>query len=347
MKKEIDAIAKAAIESGVFPGCVIGITRGDENWCEAWGTLTYEVGSRPVTIDTVYDVASITKSIPVGCMALSLVEQGCILLDEKLCSIIPEYSGGYRETITIRHLLTQTLDYGFRLSSCKNEGYEGIQDKILTALLHTPPGTKYSYANATSILLGWVIERKTGKTLDEYADEQFFKPLGMTHTTFFPKTLSDVEIAPTEFDPWRNRVIHAEVHDESAAAMMPHAIGASGLFSTGPDLLHFARMLISKGILNNKQYFQSKTVVQMYQQAEGLGDPNEYAGYGWELCQPHFMGKNCTPQTFGKTGFTGCSIVIEPQFKTGIVLLSNHVHPNRRKRTMVSQVSSLHFREHG
>lgn len=341
MKKAVDGIVRNAIEDKVFPGCVVAVQHDEECWCEAWGTVTYDENSNPVTVSTVYDVASITKSIPVSCLALLLIEREKLSPDQKLCSIIPEYTGEYRDSITIRHLLTQTLDFGFRLSSCKDEGYEGIRDRILSAPLHTPPGTKYSYANATSILLGWVMERITGMSIDVCAEEMFFKPLGMTNTGFYPKTLSDAEIAPTEFDAWRNRLIQGEVHDESAAAMSPRVIGAAGLFSTGPDIMRFARMLLNKGTIHNKCFFQPKTVSLMYQPADGLADPTEYTGHGWELNQPHFMGGNCTETTFGKTGFTGCSIVVEPFKKIAIVLLSNHVHPKRyRDRSRINNIRS-------
>jgi CubicO group peptidase (beta-lactamase class C family) len=331
MLETIDRIVHKAIEEQYFPGCVIGVISGTGTWCQSWGRLTYDDNSPAVTNDTVYDVASITKAIPVSCCALHLVEQGMMKLDDTLCSILPEYSGGYREEITVRHLLTQTLDYDFRLSSYKDESAEEIRTKILDAPLATPPGRKYSYANATSILLGWVIERKTGLSLDNYAEKLFFQPLGMNHTTFFPEILPKEKIAPTEYDPWRDRLIYGEVHDESAAAMLPEIGGAAGLFSTAPDLLTFAAMLLGRGTCGNKRFFKPDTITLMHTRADFLIDPEQSVGYGWELHQKHFMGTSCTEATFGKTGFTGCSIVLEPVRKIAVILLSNHVHPKRYK----------------
>lgn len=331
MVETIDRMVNNAIKQRYFPGCVIGVISGTGTWCQSWGTLTYESDSPVVVKDTVYDVASITKAIPVSCCALHLIEQGKMYFDETISSILPEYSGNYRERITVRHLLTQTLDYDFRLSTCKNEEADGIRRKILTAPLATPPGEKYSYANATSILLGWVIERKAGMSLGRYADKLFFQPLGMTRTTFFPEKLPKEKIAPTEYDLWRDRLIHGEVHDESAAAMHPQIVGAAGLFSTVPDLLKFTAMLLRGGIYDNKRYFKPDTVALMHTRADFLVDSEQSVGYGWELNQKHFMGDFGTDDTFGKTGFTGCSIVIEPDREIAVIVLSNHVHPKRYK----------------
>ena len=338
MIDRVSAFLEEAIDRQVFPGCTVGIIAGDRQWYGAFGRCTYETDSMPVSEQTVYDVASITKSIPVASLALRLIEDGRLKLDGRLIDTLPEFVGGYRESIAIRHLLTHTLDFGFQLSSLKDLRGDAILEKILSAPLRGEPGAVFSYANASSILLGLVVERITGLSLDEAADLYFFKPLGMQYTTFHPERLSGTQVAPTEDDPWRGRIIRAEVHDESAWALRPRIVGSAGLFSTAPDLIKFAAMLLNGGMVEGMRFFLPETVAAMHADAlaeQGIGR----AGLGWELSQPSFMGKQCGNVTFGKTGFTGCSVVIDPPRDAAMVLLSNHTYPQRWKdRLLINEV---------
>ena len=335
--EKVASFLEEAIERRVFPGCTVGIIVKGKKWKRAFGRYSYDAGALPVTDDTVYDVASITKAVPVSCLALKLIEGNGIALDDRLIDILPEYTGGYRQYVTFRHLLTHTLDFGFRLSSFRHLTGDRLMEKLLSAPLQSPPGSVYSYANGTSILLGLAIERRMGMTIDEAAQRIFFSPLGMFHTTFHTGRLDAGVVAPTEYDPWRKRIVRAEVHDESAYALGPAIVGSAGLFSTAADLLKFASMLISKGLAHNRRFFRAETVERMhtdYCPVEG-----GRTGLGWELVQPSFMGMRCSEATFGKTGFTGCSMVIDPQRKSAVVLLSNHVHPQRTSdRSVINSV---------
>ena len=329
MTDAIKKLFRDAIESRVFPGCVAGITVKGTDQIIACGTVTYDQNTLQVFPETIYDVASVTKAIPVSCIALKLIEDGELRRDNLLTDIIPEYSGSYREKICIDHLLTHTLDFDFRLSEYKALPAEEIIRKILTVRMKAEPGVTYCYANATSILLGLVLERCCGLPLDTIGSRMFFEPLGMNSTFFSPQPGDKDRIVPTEDDPWRGRVIQGEVHDESAWALRPRIAGSAGLFSNVPDLLKFMKMLLQRGECNGKRFFRSKTVDLMHtnQRPEGSG---EWCGLGWELNQKAFMGSNCSPDTFGKTGFTGCSIVLDPVSCSGAVLLSNHIFPRRR-----------------
>ncbi|MBN1306856.1 MAG: beta-lactamase family protein [Chitinispirillaceae bacterium] len=335
---KVSAYLEDAVNRRVFPGCSAGVIAGDCRWCGSFGKLTYEPASDSVSEETVYDVASITKSLPVSSLALTLIEKGVLNCDDRLIDTVPEFNGGYRQEITIRHLLTHTLDFGFRLSAFKHLSGSELLAKILSAPLRRAPGSTFSYANATSILLGLSVERLSGRPLDEAADGCFFKPLGMRRTTFHPERLAAGAVAPAEDDPWRGRVVCAEVHDESAFALRPRIVGSAGLFSTAPDLLKFAAMLIDKGTAGGKRFFLPETIGMMHSNALAAGG-NGCTGYGWELAKRSFMGKRCGAATFGKTGFTGCSIVVDPGRKTAIVLLSNHTFPRRRRdRSLINEV---------
>lgn len=286
-----------------------------------------------------YDVASITKAIPNSCLALKMIEEKRFERSTRLIDLVPDYQGSFREQVCIEHLLTHTLDFDFKLSDVKTLPPQEILDAVLRARLRTPPGAVFCYANATSILLGLAVERACGMTLDCAAAEYFFSPLGMRSTTFFPETLGGAVIAPTEDDLWRGRVICGEVHDESAWALHSlKVVGSAGLFSTAPDLLKFLSMLLYKGELNDIRFFAPETVRLMHSNAlpETLGCS---AALGWELDNGNYMGETRTPSTFGKTGFTGCTVIADPAREAGYVLLTNHIYPKRfPDRTVINQV---------
>lgn len=329
MNRKIMDYLKSCISEKIFPGCIFGMLTDGRREIVAAGNFTYDPDSPVVREDTVYDVASITKSIPTSCLALELIENGLLHLDTRCIDIIPELAGPYSEMVLIRHLLTHTLDFDLRLSEKKHLSPPELLHAIFSARLRTQPGRVYCYANATSILLGLVIERISGSRLDRLAEECFFLPLGMKDTAFFPDERFENRIPPTEIDAWRGREIRGEVHDESAWALRPGVVaGSAGLFSTVPDLLVFLEMLLNNGEYGGVRFFKPGTIVLMHTNAlpPFIGVS---AALGWELNEK-YMGANRTPSTFGKTGFTGCTIIADPQKNAGFILLTNHTYPKRR-----------------
>jgi CubicO group peptidase (beta-lactamase class C family) len=359
MIPRIETRIARAIEERVFPGCAVGVVdRSDMHLVFPFGGYTYEPDSPRVREDTIYDVASITKSIPVSCLALRLIEEGRLHLDDRLIEHVPEFNNPDREAVLVRHLLTHTLHFGFPLSSLKNEPPDRIMGAIFDTLFRSRPGAFFSYANATSILLGLVIERLYGKPLDAVAQEEFFDSLEMKRTTFHPLlTFEREEIAPTEIDGWRGGVVQGEVHDETAWVLLhrrrgsgrkdegenrtepeghisraktplPDAPGSAGLFSTVPDLLRFLHMLLNHGAGRGKRYFFEETIRSMHRnQIRGIG---ECTGLGSELNQQRYMGRHSSEHTFGKTGFTGCMCLCDMERQLGMVILSNSTYPRRK-----------------
>lgn len=334
MEEKIRTRILRAIKEKVFPGCAIGIVKRDGGKLVLpFGNFTYEGGSPAITENSIFDVASITKAIPTSSLALKLIAEGKLSLDDKLIDFIPEFRNRDRGEVLIRHLLTYTLDWDFHLSSFKNEPADRILERILTADFQTKPGEKLNYANSTSILLGMLVERVLGETLDTLGDKHFFEPLKMDRTTFWPlKRFDKKDIVPTENDGWRDEDIQGEVHDESAYVFMKagRTVGSAGLFSTAPDLLDFLEMLLNEGKLNGKRYFSPQVINQVY--ANQLKDLGLYQGLGWELYQPGYMGQHCTEETFGKTGFTGCVVICDISKGVGMVMLSNTTYPKRKPR---------------
>ncbi|HSX02574.1 MAG TPA: serine hydrolase domain-containing protein [Candidatus Saccharimonadia bacterium] len=328
MNDRIIGIMQQAIADRVFPGAVVSYVRGGQTTVLPVGHLRYD-GAEAVTAETVYDVASITKSIPTSTLALCLIDEGRLGLDDRVIKYVPELQNEYRDQLLVRHLLTYTAvwDVPGGLSAVARSGAEAVRQALLTAPLLAPPGQRYFYTNPPAILLGWIIERICGRPLDEVAAERFFGPLEMAHTTFRPETLPGAVIAPTEIDD-RGEVC-GQVHDEAAWALRQagQVAGNAGLFSTAPDLLRFAEMLLAGGRLDGRRCLSAETVARIpVNQVAELG---ACAGLGWELGQPAFMGARGSDRLFGKTGFTGCFILIDPVKQAALVLLSNRIHPQR------------------
>ena len=153
--------------------------------------------------------------------------------------------------------------------------------------------------------------------------------MGMKRTSFFPESFPKNEIVPTEYDPWRKRIIHGEIHDESASVLRQTMVaGSAGLFSTAPDLLNFCEMLLNNGAWKGKRYFSESTVASM--QTDQTADLGVSTGLGWELNQKHYMGRFGSNRTIGKTGFTGCVCIADIPRKRALVVLSNYTFPRRK-----------------
>jgi CubicO group peptidase (beta-lactamase class C family) len=326
----VSSLLDSAITAQVFPGAAAAVIIGDKYQIITAGNFTYDIASGKVAPDSLYDVASLTKVLPVSCCALKLIEQGKLTLNDLLVKYVPEFTGTFREQITVHHLLTHTLDSTLRLSMCKDDRPEELLGKILDMQLRSPPGTCFNYSNATSILLGLVLESCTGKTLDVLGEEYFFKPLGMIHTGFNPlKSAPLVKIVPTEIDSWRGGIVAGEVHDESAWRLLPKVVGSAGLFSTITDMTYFVSTLL-KSFNSDNGIFTPQIASQIISNQLNNGN-GQCTGLGWELNQKSFMGRFRTASTFGKTGFTGCSIVADPSKSRAGILLSNHIFPKRRE----------------
>lgn len=337
IEQRIGVKAKEAIEKKVFPGCVVGfIRKSGEMGIFPFGTFTYEEESPKVQEDSIYDLASITKSIPTASLALMLIDEKRLDLEDKLIKYLPEFANSDRENVLIKHLLTYTLD-GYSLASVI-DGEDGKSlhkrttadffNVLFTHDFERRPGEIFRYSNIPTALLGLVIENITGETLDVLADKHIFKPLGMNRTTFFPEKFSLDEIVPTEIDNWRGTV-RGVVHDESAYICKKEnkIVGHAGLFSTAGDILTFLEMLLNQGILRGQKYFSEDIVQQMH--TNQISQLNDFTGLGWELNQPRYMSASCTQSTFGKTGFTGTLCVCDIEKEIAYVILSNRIFPKR------------------
>ncbi len=325
VKFKIQEIVSSAIVRGLFSSCVIGIVK------ENGERIVLPFGE--AREDSLFDVASVTKAIPTALSLLYLIEADRVRIDDRVIEILPEVHNASREELRVRHLLTHTAGYSeeFRLSSLKHKNPEEILRAVFFAPLTHEPGEYFAYTNTASIVLGFLVERISGKTLHEFAKEVFFDPMGMARIGFFPLELfSAEEIAPTEICAWRGREVRGEVHDESAwkLGQADIMVGSAGLFSSVSDLLTILEMLIRGGEYGGRRYFSEEMVARMYQNhLFGIGSSH---GLGWELCNRRWMGGECGERAFGKTGFTGCSVMCDPDRGIGLVILSNYTYPKRK-----------------
>jgi CubicO group peptidase (beta-lactamase class C family) len=325
---QVGKICEAAIREHVFPGCVAGYVRDGETTVLPFGGQTYEPIAEAVTAKTVYDVASITKSIPTSCLMLHLVERGLVSLDDKVVLYIPELANEYREQILVRHLLTYTVifDLPQGLSGVAKEFPNQILENVFTAPLAAVPGTKYLYTSAPALLAGLIIERIAKMPLNDFAN-QVFGPLPMRRTAFSTGWVEPHTVAPSEIDD--RGLVRGVPHDEAAWALRGtgRIAGHAGLFTTAPDLLVFANMLLNEGEYDGARYFDPKTVNMMH--TNQLPADLHATGLGWEMARPEVMGTHGSKQLFGKTGFTGCIVLIDPEKQRALVFVSNRTYPQR------------------
>ncbi|HZP55897.1 MAG TPA: serine hydrolase domain-containing protein [Candidatus Saccharimonadales bacterium] len=329
MQDQLEGVLHKAIINHVFPGAVLGYTTNGQRNILAAGSQTYEQSSKTVDSETIYDIASLTKVIPTNSLVLKLVERGSLSLDDQVIKFIPELKNPGRETILVKHLLTYSVIFALphRLSEYASQGAKAIFEAIYNAPLGDQVGVTVLYTDAPVILAAQLVERVTKKPLDDLGDELLFKPLNMLHTTFHPDKFDKSLIAPSEIVDGRE--LKGVAHDEKARALLEDGImpGHAGIFSDISDLLNFAEMLLNRGRFAEKQVFNPQTILEMH--TNQIKNSDYAAGLGWHIKKPDFMGSKVSDQAFGKTGFTGPAILIDPDKKIAMVLLTNSTYPHR------------------
>ena len=284
-----------------------------------------QVDVRP---DTIFDLASVTKTFTTLAV-MQQVEAGRVALDESVATYLPAFAANGKDDVTVRHLLTHTggLPSWLPLYSA----YPTVEERLAAVLAVTPstePGTAYVYSDLGLITLGMLVEEVTGRTLDTVIADDITRPLGMTDTMFNPPAALMDRIAATEAEPWAGRgMVRGEVHDENAWSLGGVA-GHAGLFSTARDLGLLARTLLNGGRYGQVRILDEATVRAMLVN-ENSEFPGNAHGLGFELGQPWYMDALSSPVTFGHTGFTGTSMVIDPLSDSFVILLTNRVHPTR------------------
>ncbi len=329
LQRVLDGLFHQEIKNRSFPGgtVVIGY-RNRLVFRKGYGKMTYSAKSPAVTMETVYDLASLTKVVSTTTLAMQLFEQNQLRLDDLLTRFYPSFTGGGREKVTLYHLLTHTSGLPAHLPLFREVcGKQEMVGRILDLPLVHETGHKAEYSDLGFILLGDVIEKLTGKALDALAFEQIFRPLEMSNTSFNPPASMKFRVAPTEKDPWRGRMLRGEVHDENASAMGGVA-GHAGLFGTSGDLAIFSQMILNGGVYNHHRVVFRSTLERFTTRQRKPADSSR--ALGWDTpSEGSSAGTLLSSNAHGHTGFTGTSMWIDPSRELFIILLTNRVYPSR------------------
>jgi uncharacterized protein YbbC (DUF1343 family)/CubicO group peptidase (beta-lactamase class C family) len=334
---EVDRVAREAVDAGEIPGAVILVGQGDQVlYRKAFGSRSLVPSREPMTEDTIFDLASLTKVVATTSAAMLLWEQGKLSLDAPVGRYAREFRSSAWNAITARRLLTHTSGLSdLPPTSAVREGFPKAAQGLARLQPQSPPGASFRYSDTGFIVLGELIRRVSGESLDRFLSQRLFAPLGMRETTFHPDASLQPRIAPTEL--LNGRLLHGVVHDENAR-LLGGVAGHAGLFSTADDLARFCRMLVNKGHLDGHQILKSSTVRNMLMPIR-VGEV--IRSLGWDMASP--FSRTIAPffpiGSVGHTGFTGTALWIDPGTRTYLVLLTNRVHPHGK-----GKVSSLRTR---
>jgi uncharacterized protein YbbC (DUF1343 family)/CubicO group peptidase (beta-lactamase class C family) len=320
----VDAIVQQAIGDGNIPGAVLVVGHnGKVVYRKAYGFRSLEPKRVPMTLDTIFDLASLTKVVATTTAVMQLVELGKVRLNDPLAKYLPEFAQNGKDDITIRQLLTHYSGLAPDLDlSTPWEGKNTAYQLAFVEPPETPPGSGFVYSDINYIMLGALVEKVSGETLDAYTQKHIFQPLKMLHTRFNPPASWRAKVAPTQYDE-NNHMLWGVVHDPTARRMGGVA-GHAGLFSTADDLAKFCQALLSGG----DGILSPAAVVKMTSPETPPSAP-VMRGFGWDIDSPFSSNRGdlFPVGSFGHTGFTGTSLWIDPTTKSYIVLLTNAVHP--------------------
>jgi uncharacterized protein YbbC (DUF1343 family)/CubicO group peptidase (beta-lactamase class C family) len=319
----VDSIIQQAIADGL-PGAVLVVGHdGRVIYRKAYGSRALEPKPEPMTVDTVFDLASLTKVIATTTSVMQLVEQGKVRMNDPVAKYLPEFAQNEKQDITVRQLLTHYS--GLEPDLDLKMPWEKKETAYAMAFAEAPaqtPGSSFVYSDINFIVLGALVEKVSGETLDAYTTRHIFAPLKMTRTRFLPPAAWRAKIAPTQYDE-NEHMLRGEVHDPTARRMGGVA-GHAGLFSTADDLAKFAQVLLNGG----DGILSGAAVAKMTSPEQPPAAP-VLRGFGWDIDSPFSSNRGdlLPVGSFGHTGFTGTSVWIDPTTQTYIILLTNAVHP--------------------
>jgi len=322
--ERIEAVVGEEIAAGRLPGAVVLIGGPDRiHYRRAFGWRQLLPERLPMTEDTVFDLASITKPVATATAVMQLAERGRLDLDAPVARYWPEFGTNGKAAITLRQLLTHYS--GLRAELNLKDVWSGREEarrRILAERPFAPPGSRYRYSDVNFLVLGEVVERVSGEALQRYCQQHLFTPLGMRDTSFQPK--DKARIAPTGIG------LPGTVHDPTARRMSGVA-GHAGLFSTADDLARFARMLLAGGRLDGVRILQPASVEAMTLPQSPQGQ-TRLRGLGWDLAAPFASDREALAPlgAYGHTGYTGTALWIDPVSGLYAIVLTHRVYPDGR-----------------
>ncbi|HKA56635.1 MAG TPA: serine hydrolase domain-containing protein [Candidatus Binatia bacterium] len=362
----VDQHLTEAVEQGVFPGAVVLVNHaGTVLYRRASGCRRLEPDRRPLSEETVFDLASLTKPLATTLAVMLLVQEKKLRLDDRVERIFPNFGVHGKTEITFRHLLCHSSGlpawrpYYREILALeaggKKVGFVGTRSAkefVYTQLqrekLEVPPGQRAVYSDLGFMLLGAAVEAVSGLELDQYCWGKIFHPLGLRSTSFINleivrrRRLQPIveKFAPTERCPWRRRVLCAEVHDDNAYAMGGVA-GHAGLFSTADDIDRLVNCLIA--CYRGEGTFLPSAAVREFWTRDGRVAGSTWA-LGWDTPSPQHSsaGELFSPRSVGHLGFTGTSLWVDLDHQVHVIVLSNRVHPRRDNDKIQAFRPALH-----
>jgi len=320
----LDPIMEKAVADGNIPGGVLLIGHnGRVVYRRAFGNRSLEPVREPMTIDTIFDLASLSKCIATTTSIMKLVQEGRVRLNDPVAAYLPQFAQNGKQDITVRELLTHYS--GLAPDLDLQAPWTGRDTAFAMAMAQkpvNPPGSKFVYSDINFEVLGFLVETVSGESLADFTSKNIFAALGMRHTRFLPPDEWRRRIAPTEYDE-HHEMLRGKVHDPTARRMGGVA-GHAGLFSTADDLSIFAQGLLSGFTVLNRDTIEKMSSPQTPANAPSV------RGFGWDIDSPFASnrGELLPVGSFGHTGFTGTSLWIDPVTDTYIILLTNAVHPH-------------------
>ncbi len=332
--KRLDEVLRTAIGEKEIPGAVVLVAReGRVVYRKAFGHRALLPNEKPMLIDTIFDVASLTKVLVTAPSIMILVEEGKLSLTDPVSKYLPRFSQYGKHRVTILQLLTHYS--GLRPTLEGNPTWSGYEEAVRLALrerLITSPGKKFIYSDINYMVLGELVQRVSEQSLDQFAQERIFAPLGMADTHFSPASELMERIAPTEMRA--GDMLQGTVHDPRASRMGGCA-GHAGVFSTADDTARFAQMILDGGTYRGNRVLSPLSVLQM---TSPQSPPSEESlrGLGFDIGSPFSTPRgDLFPRgSFGHTGFTGTSLWIDPFTKTFVILFTSRVHPRGKGKVV-------------
>lgn len=354
----VEDLINNAIRDNYFPGAQLLVANSKEVIYNGnFGNYDFTDNSLPVTSETIYDIASLTKVIATTTAVMILADRNLIDPDEKVSFYLPEFSSEEKNNITVKNLLLHNSGLKAWIpfyKTCKNKS--DVFNTICSEKLDYTTGTKFVYSDLGFILLGFIVEKISRTSLDKFCEENIFVPLGMSFTMFNPNPDYQKLAAPTENDTYfRMRQIKGEVHDESAF-VMGGVSGNAGLFSNANDLNLYMKMLVNKGYFKDERRMNAKnqtfqlikpgTITLFSQLFSNTGYENSRA-LGWDTYPkpnkyPSQCGSLISRNCIGHTGFTGTSIWYDFDRDIYIIFLTNRIYPTRNNPGIFKFRPELH-----
>ncbi|HUI29368.1 MAG TPA: glycoside hydrolase family 3 N-terminal domain-containing protein [Candidatus Acidoferrales bacterium] len=370
---QLDSILNFWIADSAFPCAQLLVAKdGKIVFDKAFGTYDYSPLSRTIDLNTMFDLASLTKICATTFAAMKLYGEGKLDIEAPVAKYLPQFGQNGKEKITVRDLLVhdsglppdppmflwdtsvipqEQMDRLLRdprsfveadsFGSNFNAAHEAMWDSLYATLLNYPTGTKMVYSDINFLVIGKIVEKITGMTLDKYVEENFYHPLGMVHTMFTPPASLAQICAPTEYDSAAGYLIQGVVHDENSRSL-GGVTGHAGLFSTADDIAICLQLILNHGTYDGRRYLQDSVIALFTRKQSDLS--TRALGWDTKAPAPHYSssGHYFSPNSFGHTGFTGTSIWIDPVRNLFVVLFTNRVCPTRENEKIEKARPDIH-----